>query len=107
MQHVAEIAVHQFLEKVASGEASFSEKTAKRVADDVKDAVKRQFSSDRKKDFTLRMSNVGRPSCQLWFEKNKPSIVILAAAKVGGIFANDNERASFIYNNIFITISFN
>ena len=50
MQHVAEIAVHQFLEKVASGEASFSEKTAKRVADDVKDAVKRQFSSDRKKD---------------------------------------------------------
>ena len=43
MQHVAEIAVHQFLEKVASGEASFSEKTAKRVADDVKDAVKRQF----------------------------------------------------------------
>ena len=23
-----------------------------------------------------------------WFKKNKPSIVILAAAKVGGIFAN-------------------
>jgi hypothetical protein len=76
MQHVAEIAVHQFLEKVASGEASFSEKTAKRVADDVKDAVKRQFSSDRKKDFTLRMSNVGRPSCQLWFEKNKPDAAL-------------------------------
>ena len=76
MQHVAEIAVHQFLEKVASGEASFPEKTAKRVADDVKDAVKRQFSSDRKKDFTLRMSNVGRPSCQLWFEKNKPDAAL-------------------------------
>ena len=76
MQHVAEIAVHQFLEKVASGEAFFSEKTAKRVADDVKDAVKRQFSSDRKKDFTLRMSNVGRPSCQLWFEKNKPDAAL-------------------------------
>ena len=76
MQHVAEIAVHQFLEKVASGEASFSEKTAKRVADDVKDAVKRQFSSDRKKDFTLRMSNVGRPSCQLWFDRNKPDTAL-------------------------------
>jgi len=76
MQHVAEMAVHKFLEKVASGEASFSEETAKRVANDVKDAVKRQFSSDRKKDFTLRMSNVGRPSCQLWFEKNKPDAAL-------------------------------
>ena len=76
MQHVAEIGVHQFLEKVASGEASFSEKTAKRVADDVKDAVKRHLSCDRKKYFTLLMSNVGRPSCQLWFEKNKPDAAL-------------------------------
>ncbi len=37
-----------------------------------------------------------------FLKKKKPDGVILAAAKVGGIFANDNERASFIYNNISI-----
>jgi hypothetical protein len=26
--------------------------------------------------FTLRMSNVGRPSCQLWYEKNKPEVAV-------------------------------
>ena len=37
-----------------------------------------------------------------FLKKKKPDGVILAAAKVGGIFANDNERAAFIYNNISI-----
>ena len=37
-----------------------------------------------------------------WFCKNKPDIVILAAAKVGGIFTNNTDRASFIYDNISI-----
>ncbi len=35
-----------------------------------------------------------------WFAKNKPSIVILAAAKVGGIFANSNKPADFILENL-------
>ena len=30
-----------------------------------------------------------------WFERNSPDIVILAAAKVGGIFANKNNPAEF------------
>ena len=34
------------------------------------------------------------------FEKEKPDYVFLAAAKVGGIFANDTYRADFIYENI-------
>ncbi len=37
-----------------------------------------------------------------FFEKEKPKYVILAAAKVGGIFANSNYPASFIYENIMI-----
>ena len=31
-----------------------------------------------------------------WFCKNKPDIVVLAAAKVGGILANDNYPVNFI-----------
>lgn len=41
------------------------------IAKDVKEAVARQFSGD-KRTFRLRMSNIGRKKCQLWFEKNLP-----------------------------------
>ena len=35
-----------------------------------------------------------------WFEINKPTIVILSAAKVGGIYANNNEPFDFILENL-------
>ena len=35
-----------------------------------------------------------------WFNKNLPSIVIIAAAKVGGIFANDSQPADFLLENL-------
>jgi GDP-L-fucose synthase len=37
-----------------------------------------------------------------FFEKEKPGYVILAAAKVGGIHANNTYRAEFIYDNLII-----
>ena len=37
-----------------------------------------------------------------FFEKEKPEYVFLAAAKVGGIIANNTLRADFIYENILI-----
>jgi GDP-L-fucose synthase len=37
-----------------------------------------------------------------WFAANRPQAVFLAAAKVGGIVANDTLRAEFIYDNIAI-----
>src|SRR4051795_1422117 len=37
-----------------------------------------------------------------WFAKARPQVVFLAAAKVGGIVANDTLRAEFIYDNIAI-----
>jgi GDP-L-fucose synthase len=37
-----------------------------------------------------------------FFEKEKPEYVFLAAAKVGGILANNEFRAEFIYENIMI-----
>ena len=37
-----------------------------------------------------------------FFEVERPDYVFLAAAKVGGILANNNYRADFIYQNIMI-----
>ena len=37
-----------------------------------------------------------------FFEKEKPEYVILAAAKVGGIMANSQYPAEFIYQNLMI-----
>ena len=35
-----------------------------------------------------------------WFKEKKPTIVIIAAAKVGGIYANKNQPADFILENL-------
>ena len=39
---------------------------------------------------------------EVFFKKEKPEIVIVAAAKVGGILANNTYRAEFIYDNLMI-----
>ena len=73
MNHPAELAINQYLEDATSGKSTMSEETIKQIGADVMDAVRRQFGGGNKRDkFRLRMSNVGRPTCQLWFEKNKP-----------------------------------
>lgn len=38
-----------------------------------------------------------------FFDKNKPEYVFLAAAKVGGIWANNTQKANFIYDNLMIS----
>jgi GDP-L-fucose synthase len=37
-----------------------------------------------------------------WFVAKRPQVVFMAAAKVGGIVANDTLRAEFIYDNLII-----
>ncbi len=37
-----------------------------------------------------------------WFAENRPDTVIVAAAKVGGILANDSYPAQFLYDNLMI-----
>ena len=77
MHHPAELALHQYMEDAVKGETEMSDATIQQVADDVADAMKRQFGSGKKRgDFKLRMSNVGRPTCQLWYEKNKPDVAL-------------------------------
>lgn len=48
--------------------------------------------------YDLRDDNVVKS----FFDKNRPEYVILAAAKVGGIWANSVYRAEFIYDNLMI-----
>jgi GDP-L-fucose synthase len=40
-----------------------------------------------------------------WFEKQRPAYVFLAAAKVGGILANNTYRAEFLYDNLAIEMN--
>lgn len=73
MNHPAELALHQYMENAASGKSTMSVETIRQVSLDVSLALARQFGGGNKRDkFGLRMSNVGRPTCQLWFEKNEP-----------------------------------
>lgn len=72
MNHPAELAIYSFLQKAMAGEASLTEEVATQVASDVKAALDKQFNSGPRDEFRLRMSNIGRPTCQLWFEKNSP-----------------------------------
>ena len=51
-----------------------------------------------KKSLDLRDQN----SVQKFIKKKKPDAVIIAAAKVGGIYANDNYPTDFIYQNLLI-----
>ncbi len=37
-----------------------------------------------------------------WFAANRPDVVVVAAAKVGGILANDSRPAEFLYDNLMI-----
>jgi len=77
MHHPAELKLHQFMTDAANGKSTFTEEQANFIAADVADAVLRQFGSGKSRDkFTMRMSNIGRPTCQLWFEKNKPETAL-------------------------------
>ena len=70
--HPAEIRIRQYLSNVKSSDSIMSEEVIDRVTDEIRDSLKKQFVDKSNNDFRLRMSNLGRPTCQLWFEKNHP-----------------------------------
>ena len=71
MNHPAEIKIHRYLEDVRKAKRGMNSATIARIVKDVQEAVEKQFNQSERK-FTMRMSNIGRPYCQLWFDKNKP-----------------------------------
>ena len=77
MNHPAELAVHQYLENAKDSKTEMSDATMDKVCDDIRSALQRQFGKGEKRGrFKLRMSNVGRPYCQLWYDKNKPEVAL-------------------------------
>ena len=45
---------------------------------------------------------INQTDVNAWFEQNKPDYVFVAAARVGGIQANNTFRADFLYENLMI-----
>ncbi len=75
MSHPAELKVHQYMSDAINGKSAMSEEVIDQVGNDVKDALRKQFGGGNQRgEFRLRMSNLGKPTCQLWFEKNKPEL---------------------------------
>ena len=51
---------------------------------------------------SLELDLTRQADVENWISKNKPDVVILAAARVGGILANDTRAAEFIRDNLAI-----
>ncbi|MES2491751.1 MAG: GDP-L-fucose synthase [Pseudomonadota bacterium] len=45
---------------------------------------------------------IDQHAVKTWMERERPEVVIVAAAKVGGILANDTYPADFLYDNLMI-----
>jgi len=67
----------------------------------VKDLENKGFTNIIKRT-SSELNLINQKAVADFFEKEKPEYVFLAAAKVGGIIANNTLRADFIYENILI-----
>jgi GDP-L-fucose synthase len=69
-------------------------------------AILRKLSTEGFSNFILRSSSQldlrNQQQIQQFFAAEKPDYVFLAAARVGGIAANNSYRADFIYDNLMI-----
>lgn len=69
-------------------------------------AIYRRLQKEGFRNFALRLHSQldlrDQRAVNSFFEDERPDYVFLAAAKVGGIFANKTYRAEFIYDNLSI-----
>ena len=69
-------------------------------------AIHRKLVSNGYKNIVFQNSNelnlINQSQVNDYFKRESPEYVIIAAAKVGGILANNQFRAEFIYNNLMI-----
>ena len=69
-------------------------------------AIIRKLNSEGFSNIVVRTSNEldlrNQNAVNIFFEAEKPDVVVLAAAKVGGIHANNVYRAEFLYDNLMI-----
>ena len=68
-------------------------------------AIVRRLAAEKCDILTVSRSEVDlkqQTSVDTWMAKTRPEAVFLAAAKVGGILANDTYPADFLYDNLMI-----
>jgi GDP-L-fucose synthase len=69
-------------------------------------AIERKFRQEGFENIVTKSSKNldlrDQSSVDEFYKKEQPDFVILAAAKVGGIYANNKYRAEFIYDNLMI-----
>jgi GDP-L-fucose synthase len=69
-------------------------------------AITRKLKKEGFTNFVTRTSAEldlkDQPAVKVFFEKERPDYVFLAAAKVGGILANNTYRGEFLYDNLMI-----
>lgn len=71
-------------------------------------AIVRQLEKSNDQIVTVDRSDVDlrdQEAVRAWLVKNAPDVIIFAAAKVGGIYANDAYPAEFIYDNLAIELN--
>ncbi|MGB7433589.1 MAG: NAD-dependent epimerase/dehydratase family protein, partial [Ahrensia sp.] len=68
-------------------------------------AIVRKLADAKCEILTLSRADVDlrdQAGVRTWFERERPDAVFLAAAKVGGILANDRYPAEFLHDNLAI-----
>lgn len=69
-------------------------------------AIRRKLEADGYNNLVFRsileLDLIDQQAVEQFFTAEKPEYVIIAAAKVGGIHANDTYRAQFLYENLMI-----
>ena len=61
--------LQNFLAQACKEPVSMSDDIVEEFGELCKSALRKQFTEEREKKFRIRMSNIGRPICQLQMEK--------------------------------------
>jgi len=74
--HEIDMRLMAYMQSAESGVAVMQPSTIDKALADTRVALDKQFNQAQahNKGFFLRMSSVGRPICQLWYQKNRPDI---------------------------------
>lgn len=75
MTHPYELKIQTFMKQVGKAPLEMEEKLLKPATKDVEHFLKKMFEDDPNRPFSIRMSNIGRPLCQLQMDKAKANKV--------------------------------
>lgn len=112
--------INGYLDQVNRGEATMPSHILDEAARQFRNSLERQFSPRKKMPFRLRLSNIGKPVCQLWYEKNEAEgepkdysfplrmafgdateVIFMAIAKAAGVdITGINEAGSITVNGV-------